>query len=276
MIRRTSGERRGFTRTDLVAAMLVLFVAGGLLLADNERVRDAANRSHSANNLKQLSLALHNCNDTYGKLPSAVADYFPTMNFAPGNGYGPCQFHFLPFLEQVNLWKSTFMAAEGVPIHAAWKAAGHTVKLFVAPADPTAGPEPGDHTSYLANGLALPVFGARIPATFTDGTANTLVFSEAYSRAGGILAEGGQTQTWAVDRRWWDDPFWTPARTSLAFQLAPAPDGAFADLPQGFTPTGIQVAMADASVRMIGAGCSAQTFFFACTPNGGDVLGGDW
>lgn len=278
--RRTPRVRRGFTRTDLAAALLVLLVAGGLLLADNQRVRDAANRAQSSNNLKQMTIGLHSCNDTYGKMPSAVASFFPIHNPNPnvvfGGMYGPCQFVLLPFIEQDLLFKSTFLAADGLPIHAAWKAAGKTVKTYVAPGDPTAGADPTDHTSYLANGLALPVGHARIPASFTDGTSNTIVFAEAYAHAGGTLSEGGQTQTWLVDRRWWDDPFWTPSLTSVPFQLAPATDGAYATLPQGFSPKGINVSMADGSVHFVSAGCSARTFYSACTPNGGDILGNDW
>lgn len=278
--RRAAGGRRGFTRTDLVAAVLVLLVAGGLLLADNQRVRDASNRAQSANNLKQMTIALLNCNDTYGKIPSAVASFFPVHNPNPnvvfGGMYGPCQFILLPFIEQDLLFKSTSLMADGLPINAAWKAAGKTVKTYVAPGDPTAGADPTDHTSYVANGLALPVGHARIPATFADGTSNTIVFAEAYAHAGGILSEGGQTQTWLVDRRWWDDPFWTPSLTSVPFQLAPATNGAYATLPQGFTPTGIYVGMADCTVHRVSAGCGAQTFYHACTPNGGEVLGADW
>jgi prepilin-type processing-associated H-X9-DG protein len=39
---------------------------------------------------------------------------------------------------------------------------------------------------------------------------------------------------------------------------------------------GINVGMADGSVRMLSSGVSAATWFAACTPGGGEVLGSDW
>jgi len=39
---------------------------------------------------------------------------------------------------------------------------------------------------------------------------------------------------------------------------------------------GINVAMGDGSVRFVNQGVSPTTFFYATTPNGGEVLGNDW
>src|SRR5262249_56526932 len=61
--------------------------------------------------LKQLGLALHNFHDTYGLLPAPKAYYFPNVPRAsqiPGNAWGSPFFHLLPFLEQDNLYKSSY------------------------------------------------------------------------------------------------------------------------------------------------------------------------
>ena len=78
------------------------------------------------------------------------------------------------------------------------------------------------------------------------------------------------------ERRWWDDPTWEPVLADLPFQVAPAKDAAASTLPQGLTPEGINVAMGDASVRLVSGKVSATTFYAACTPAANDVLGADW
>jgi hypothetical protein len=79
-----------------------------------------------------------------------------------------------------------------------------------------------------------------------------------------------------VERRWWDDPTWDPVLSGVTYQVAPAVRAASARLPQGYFPGGIQVAMADASARTVASTCSAKTFFYACTPDGGETLPPDW
>jgi prepilin-type processing-associated H-X9-DG protein len=39
---------------------------------------------------------------------------------------------------------------------------------------------------------------------------------------------------------------------------------------------GINVGMGDGSVRLVSTGVSSTTWFAACTPQGGEVLGNDW
>jgi prepilin-type N-terminal cleavage/methylation domain-containing protein len=60
------------------------------------------------------------------------------------------------------------------------------------------------------------------------------------------------------------------------FQARPLTTQCDAGVPQGFSPTSIQLLMGDGSVQQVGAGVSSTTWAAAVTPDQNDVLGGDW
>ena len=267
---------RGFTLFQILVILALLVMLFGLLFSAVGRVRQAAARTQSQNNLKQLALGAINAADTNGnKLPPGSANWYPSAMPAPNNGYGPCLFHMAPYIEQQNLYKASFTKVGDTPVYASWKAAGRPVKVYMAPGDPTSDPK-SDRTSYLANELALPETSARFPASFPDGTSNTILFAECYSEATDRISWDGKQHVWKTARRWWDNPTWKPVLGDLPFQPAPAKDAASVTLPQGFTAAGLNVALADGSVRLVSSQISDVTFFYACHPSDGNPLGNDW
>src|SRR5262249_5116015 len=62
----------GVSRADVLVAMLIVLVAGGLLLAAISRVREEAASASCQNKLKMLGLAAHNYHDTMDRLPPLV------------------------------------------------------------------------------------------------------------------------------------------------------------------------------------------------------------
>jgi prepilin-type N-terminal cleavage/methylation domain-containing protein len=213
---------RGFTLIELLVVIAIIAILIGLLLPAVQKVREAAARITSSNNLHQLAIATHMCADTNnGVLPPAQGAYPSSANGtnwgAPYNPshFGTAQYFLLPYIEQDNVYKSpqvngaigsTFYANGNHNGHQAnswWIDRGGRIKTFQAPADPSmpgggVGWATGDDnqsrglTSYAANwhvfrggwGEDWQVGGVNRLSSITDGTSNTILFAERYAICG--------------------------------------------------------------------------------------------
>jgi prepilin-type processing-associated H-X9-DG protein len=294
----------------LLVVIAIIGILVGLLLPAVQKVREAANRVKCQNNLKQIGIATHDIHTTYESLPPlCTPDGWTNMSAGgPYNGYNYTVFTWLlPYVEQDNIFR---MLLPGVNYYCGGQYF-RTVKTYLCPTDSSYDRDSGfsltinggangfSGSSYLANYYAFGNPNApgdywqvqgnnRIPASFPDGTSNTMLFTEGFVTCGntGNIASAN-ANLYADSTCPWRPIFCHntyfkniagqgyPPCFMFAIQpnLTNTCDTSRANSPHG---GGINVCMGDGSVRFVGSGVSPTTWAQAADPQDGTPLGADW
>jgi prepilin-type N-terminal cleavage/methylation domain-containing protein len=98
--------RPGFTLIELLVVIAIIGILIALLLPAVQKIREAAARLQCQNNLKQIGLAMHNHESTYGYFPTAGAQSQGLDTPATQVGFETkgWAYQILPYIEQDNLY----------------------------------------------------------------------------------------------------------------------------------------------------------------------------
>jgi len=221
---RSPRQRSGFTLIELLVVIAIIAILIALLLPAVQAAREAARRSTCKSQLKQIGVAIHNYEETYGVMPAAwiyngaAGSGTDPRVYEPGTVFANWSIAILPFLEQDNLYDN-FNFAQSIDLQPGIYQT--ELEVFLCPSDPGASTrftssEPADNMNNVARtcyginvspnddtfqnigqveGIAGPnvIFGFK---DVTDGLSNTIFIDEIRAGANnndgrGLWAFGG-------------------------------------------------------------------------------------
>jgi len=301
-------RRAGFTLIELLVVIAIIAILIGLLLPAVQKVRAAAARAQSQNNIKQIGTSIHNVASAYnGWFPPAWGPLPPSSGLntpVPTQVYGFFT-HVLPYIEQQNVWGivANNGSAAGIAVPTTSTSTGWApIKTYIAPAD-VFNSTTKMLTSYAVNGGATDVgsgnlaymFGNSMVAasapgapnlnnTFTfKGTSNTISVYEYGSGSAGNWYCTAVPNTAANT----GNPPASPWPAAWMPQIAAAPPAGavtgqnsngttITAYATAFSTGSVQVGLCDGTVKSIPQTIAVTTWNWGCDPLSTAVPPTDW
>jgi len=307
---RSNRRQNAFTLVELLVVIAIIGILVALLLPAIQSAREAARRTQCNNHFKQIALSLHNYHDTIGRLPFATICNINAAGPGQSSNSRQSWFHLiLPFVEQATYYEEIRPRIETNQFPGGWPEATVVIETFMCPSDPV-GPKTtnqGFHGNYvpchgsshtgsgdgITNGIFYPRSKTRL-TDITDGTSNTVMLGEIRLQADGTAAEGPGNVVCGSphDLR---GRYHNTYHANATFTTMRSPNTPVGDATQYCAGTtkvpcracvssngeiharswhagGVQIALADASVRFITDNIDQTVFQAIGTRDGGEAV----
>jgi prepilin-type N-terminal cleavage/methylation domain-containing protein len=292
----------GLTLIETIVAITIVGMLAGLTLIGIQAVRNSSRQTQSGNNVAQLLRASEQFSSDHGGRLPPISGFYGSG--AVREEFGSYFLALMPYVEQgagYDAYLSTLpppnqsgVTINGSPISNGIRvSSNYRFAILESPSDPTVVSQQTGLCSYAINATALSRNDVSLSTGFTDGRSNTLLIGEHFAydcrkrmfswsstdaSPGSpeelefrIAAFAHRPSGDVVPIKFGNET--RPSRSGMTFQTLPQKEECDPSVSQALQRGGLQVGIADGSVRIISQQVGEVVFWSAVTANGGEARG---